>query len=112
VAELGTKVRLSKIDPAYTGKHQSHQKALPEIQKHLEAASCRPRSARCAIVWLSANLRPMPPLRSSCWNSPARVARAPAVASHNWNQNLDPGIYQREDAQNIGRRPQNVPVSA
>ena len=34
--EPGAKVRLSKIDASYTGKHQSHDKALPEIQKHVE----------------------------------------------------------------------------
>jgi len=36
VVEPGEKVRLSKIDPSYTGKHTSHEKALPEIQKYLE----------------------------------------------------------------------------
>src|SRR5271169_4576735 len=35
VIEPGAKVRLSKIDPSYTGKHESHEKALPEIQKHM-----------------------------------------------------------------------------
>ena len=35
VIEPGEKVRLSKIDPSYTGKHESHEKALPEIQKHV-----------------------------------------------------------------------------
>lgn len=35
VVEPGTKVRLGKIDPAFTGKHESHEKALPEIQKHV-----------------------------------------------------------------------------
>src|SRR5215469_14771851 len=34
VVEPGAKVRLSKINPSYTGKHESHDKALPEIQKH------------------------------------------------------------------------------
>jgi PPK2 family polyphosphate:nucleotide phosphotransferase len=34
VVEPGAKLRLSKIDPSYTGKHESHDKALPEIQKH------------------------------------------------------------------------------
>jgi PPK2 family polyphosphate:nucleotide phosphotransferase len=34
--EPGKKVRLSKIDPAYTGKHETHDKALPEIQKNVE----------------------------------------------------------------------------
>src|SRR5262249_5322879 len=34
--EAGAKVRLEKIDGSYTGKHQSHDKALPEIQKHVE----------------------------------------------------------------------------
>jgi PPK2 family polyphosphate:nucleotide phosphotransferase len=35
VVEPGTKVRLAKIDPAHTGKHESHKKAAPEIQKHV-----------------------------------------------------------------------------
>jgi len=34
MVEPGAKVRLSKIDPSYTGKHESHEKALPEIQKN------------------------------------------------------------------------------
>jgi PPK2 family polyphosphate:nucleotide phosphotransferase len=33
--EPGKKVRLSKIDPSYTGKHETHDKALPEIQKNV-----------------------------------------------------------------------------
>jgi len=36
VVEPGTKVRLSKIDPSYTGKHETHEKALPEIQAHVQ----------------------------------------------------------------------------
>jgi PPK2 family polyphosphate:nucleotide phosphotransferase len=36
LVEPGTKVRLSKIDPAYTGKYESHDKAAPEIGKNLE----------------------------------------------------------------------------
>jgi PPK2 family polyphosphate:nucleotide phosphotransferase len=36
VAEPRAKVRLSKIDPAYTGNHETHEAALPEIQKHVE----------------------------------------------------------------------------
>ena len=36
MVEPGAKVRLSKIDPSYTGKHEAHEKALPEIQKHVE----------------------------------------------------------------------------
>jgi PPK2 family polyphosphate:nucleotide phosphotransferase len=34
--EPGAKVRLAKIDPSYTGKHESQDEALPEIQKNLE----------------------------------------------------------------------------
>jgi PPK2 family polyphosphate:nucleotide phosphotransferase len=34
--EPGAKVRLAKIDPSYAGKHETHEKALPEIQKHVE----------------------------------------------------------------------------
>ena len=34
--ETGERPRLSKIDASYTGKHESHEKALPEIQAHLE----------------------------------------------------------------------------
>ncbi len=33
--EPGTKPRLAKIDPADTGKHASHEQALPKIQKHV-----------------------------------------------------------------------------
>jgi PPK2 family polyphosphate:nucleotide phosphotransferase len=34
--EPGAKVRLSKIDPSYKGKYESHEKATPEIAEHLE----------------------------------------------------------------------------
>ena len=34
--EPGAKVSLSKIDPSDTGKHETHEKALPEIRKHVE----------------------------------------------------------------------------
>jgi PPK2 family polyphosphate:nucleotide phosphotransferase len=34
--EPGAKVHLSKIDPSYTGKHQSHEEAAPEFLKHIE----------------------------------------------------------------------------
>ncbi len=36
MVEPGAKVRLSKIDPSYTGKHETHEKALPEIQANVE----------------------------------------------------------------------------
>jgi PPK2 family polyphosphate:nucleotide phosphotransferase len=36
VVEPGAKVRLSKIDPSYTGKYETHEKATPEIAKYLE----------------------------------------------------------------------------
>ena len=36
VVEPGTKVRLSKIDPSYKGKYETHEKAAGEIGKHLE----------------------------------------------------------------------------
>jgi PPK2 family polyphosphate:nucleotide phosphotransferase len=36
IVEPGRKVRLEKIDPSYTGKHESHDKALSQIRKHLE----------------------------------------------------------------------------
>jgi PPK2 family polyphosphate:nucleotide phosphotransferase len=35
VVEPGAKVQLAEIDPSYTGKHESHESALPEIQKHV-----------------------------------------------------------------------------
>ena len=35
IVEPGDKVHLNKIDPSYTGKHDSHEKALPKIQGHL-----------------------------------------------------------------------------
>lgn len=34
--ERGEKPRLSKIDASYTGKNESHEKALPEIQANVE----------------------------------------------------------------------------
>jgi PPK2 family polyphosphate:nucleotide phosphotransferase len=34
--EPGGKVRLAKIDASYTGKHESHEKAQPEIEKHVQ----------------------------------------------------------------------------
>jgi PPK2 family polyphosphate:nucleotide phosphotransferase len=36
VVDPGSKVRLSKIDPSYSGGHESHEKALPEIQANVE----------------------------------------------------------------------------
>ena len=33
----GSKVKLKQIDPAYHGTHESHEKALPEIQEHLKS---------------------------------------------------------------------------
>jgi PPK2 family polyphosphate:nucleotide phosphotransferase len=36
LVEPGNKVRLEKLDPAYSGKHESHEKALPEIQENVE----------------------------------------------------------------------------
>ncbi len=36
IVEPGDKVRLAKIDPSYTGEHESHEDAAPEILKHVE----------------------------------------------------------------------------
>jgi PPK2 family polyphosphate:nucleotide phosphotransferase len=36
VVEPGSKVRLADIDPAYRGKHDSHDEARPEIEKHVQ----------------------------------------------------------------------------
>ena len=36
VVAPGKKLRLSEIDPSYTGKHISREEALPKIQKHTE----------------------------------------------------------------------------
>src|SRR5260370_30766789 len=36
VVEPGARVRLGKIDPEFTDKHESHDTAKPEIEKHLE----------------------------------------------------------------------------
>jgi PPK2 family polyphosphate:nucleotide phosphotransferase len=36
LVEPGGKVRLTKIDPSYDGKHESHATATPQIQKHVE----------------------------------------------------------------------------
>ena len=35
VVEPGEKVHLNKIDPSYTGKHESHEKAMPTILEHV-----------------------------------------------------------------------------
>ena len=35
VVEPGTKVRLGKIDPAFKDKHESHDTAKGEIEKHI-----------------------------------------------------------------------------
>ncbi len=39
VVSPGAKLRLAKIDPAYTGKHTSQEQALPKIQKHIARMS-------------------------------------------------------------------------
>lgn len=36
VVEPGKRIRLSEIDPSYTGKNESHPEALQKIQKHVE----------------------------------------------------------------------------
>jgi PPK2 family polyphosphate:nucleotide phosphotransferase len=36
LVEPGAKVHLSKIDASFTGKHESHEKAAPELQKQVE----------------------------------------------------------------------------
>lgn len=36
MVEPGSKVHLAKIDASYTGQHESHEKAAPEIDKHLQ----------------------------------------------------------------------------
>jgi len=36
VVEPGARVRLGKIDPAFKDKHESHETAAPELQKHIE----------------------------------------------------------------------------
>lgn len=35
IVEPGQKVRLAKVDPSYTGEHESHETALPQIQNHV-----------------------------------------------------------------------------
>src|SRR5260370_9024951 len=36
LVEPGGKVRLAKIDPSYSGKHETHATSTPEIQKNVE----------------------------------------------------------------------------
>jgi polyphosphate kinase 2 (PPK2 family) len=36
IVQPAAKVRLKHFDPDYHGKHESHEEALPEIQKHIE----------------------------------------------------------------------------
>ncbi len=35
IVETGEKIRLNKIDPAYTGKHKSHKTAAPEMHRYI-----------------------------------------------------------------------------
>ncbi len=35
IVKPGEKVHLNKIDPSYTGQHESHEKALPKILEHV-----------------------------------------------------------------------------
>ena len=39
IVEPGSKVRLGKIDPAYAGKHESHETAVGETAKQIERMS-------------------------------------------------------------------------
>src|SRR5271168_3454016 len=39
IVEPGTKVRLGKIDPAFKDKHESHDTAKAEIEKHVDRMS-------------------------------------------------------------------------
>jgi len=39
IVSPGEKVQLNKIDPSFTDKHESHEKALPDIQEHLKLMS-------------------------------------------------------------------------
>lgn len=36
IVKPGSKVHLGRIDPSDTGKHESHEKALPELRQHTE----------------------------------------------------------------------------
>ena len=36
MVEPASKVRLGKIDPSYTGKHETHEKSKAEIDQNLE----------------------------------------------------------------------------
>ena len=36
IVEPGSKLRLAKVDPSYTGEHESHETAIPEIAKQVE----------------------------------------------------------------------------
>jgi PPK2 family polyphosphate:nucleotide phosphotransferase len=36
IVEPGSRIKLKDIDPGYTGKHESQETALPEIQAHLQ----------------------------------------------------------------------------
>ncbi|OAI21816.1 polyphosphate kinase 2 [Methylomonas lenta] len=35
VVEPGEKIHLNKVDPSYTGQHESHEKAMPIMQEHI-----------------------------------------------------------------------------
>ena len=68
IVEPGEKVRLDKIDPSYTGKHESHEKALPKIQKQVARMDklniCFMRMASSLCWWCC---KPWMPLAKLAW---------------------------------------------
>ena len=68
VVEPGAKVRLSKIDASYKGKHETHEAAVPEMQKHIERLG--KLQYLLAISPCLSCYRPlMPPARPGLWRA-------------------------------------------
>ena len=68
VVKPGSKVRLSKIDPSYTGKHESREEAAPAIAKHRRSA------------WRSSSTCSMPTATNPCSSCSRRSMRPARTA--------------------------------
>ena len=69
------KVRLSKIDPSYTGKHESHEEAAPQIAKHRRAHGEAAVPALCRRRPIAPRRAPGARCRRQGRRGPARVQR-------------------------------------
>jgi hypothetical protein len=78
----GGKIKLAKIDPAYKGKHSSHQTATPEIARRIE--SLAEVSVHCSHACFAAaraicSHRPFCKVRRNRWRTQDGLASATAT---------------------------------